>query len=451
MPGSNSNTTITINSPQQEQHEAINLTTPDGNQIIWGFMFENTLFTPFERRNHPIIEAAYRQRKKKHCSHHINIVDSNLPKPGKAKVYFGVAQNHLRMPGTRYYVTRQIVKATPSPTPQSSSSLKTPMLMPSPTSTFSSSSFSSLDAAALNQQQQQLSTPVHQQQKQKQYKRTTQRSSKNKSTASTRNNTTLQQRAVFTNDLPLLVDVNYSNYSPITPVSSQFSPITPMTPINDSLPLSSPSLFQNKYSNNGHNNISYNHSRYNSHSSNMSTSTEASFVASDISVAYLSTKIYNYDDTINTSNKTDSISSHSANTYNSNNNGPAGLPGTVINSTASTFIPDFNQQVAYFEDPAWLDILYLDQTTTTSSHRTPTQQHSLLQTQQQQQKQQPLTFQEDQMISWTSFLPSTAPTSSTSTFCMTSSTTNNISSSFDHLANSLCNSDPYFSYYYNNM
>ncbi|KAI8095874.1 hypothetical protein BDF21DRAFT_406907, partial [Thamnidium elegans] len=77
----------------------------DGSKIVWGFMFENTLFTEFERRNHPIIEAAYRQRKKKHSSHHITIVDSNLPKPGKAKVYFGVAQNHLRMPGTRYAYT----------------------------------------------------------------------------------------------------------------------------------------------------------------------------------------------------------------------------------------------------------------------------------------------------------------------------------------------------------
>lgn len=119
-------------------------------------MFENTLFTEFERRNHPIIEAAYRQRKKKHSSHHITIVDSNLPKPGKAKVYFGVAQNHLRMPGTRYYVNRQIVRPTPSSPPFS-----VPMLMPSPTSTTSSSSssFSSVDTSFSSRQQQQHMSP----------------------------------------------------------------------------------------------------------------------------------------------------------------------------------------------------------------------------------------------------------------------------------------------------
>lgn len=118
----------------------ITTTASDGNRILWGFMFENTLFTEFERRNHPVIEAAYRQRKKKHSSHHVTIVDSNLPKPGKAKVYFGVAQNHLRMPGTRYYVTRQLIKSTSSP-------FTLPMLVPSPSSTFSSSSFSSLDTS----------------------------------------------------------------------------------------------------------------------------------------------------------------------------------------------------------------------------------------------------------------------------------------------------------------
>lgn len=159
---------------------SVNTTTPDGSRVVWGFMFENTLFTEFERRNHPLIEAAYRQRKKKHTSHHITIVDSNLPKPGKAKVYFGVAQNHLRMPGTRYYVTRQVIKTSTSessprppvtkvipPTPSTSSPYAMPTIIPSPASTFSTSSFSSVDTSFLyptssynfmqsGQQQQQL-------------------------------------------------------------------------------------------------------------------------------------------------------------------------------------------------------------------------------------------------------------------------------------------------------
>ncbi|GAA5798980.1 hypothetical protein HPULCUR_004389 [Helicostylum pulchrum] len=135
------------------------------SKIVWGFMFENTLFTEFERRNHPIIEAAYRQRKKKHSSHHITIVDSNLPKPGKAKVYFGVAQNHLRMPGTRYYVNRQIIRPAPSSPPFS-----VPMLMPSPTSTTSSSSssFSSVDMSFASRQQQEVPRPQQQQRQQHQ-------------------------------------------------------------------------------------------------------------------------------------------------------------------------------------------------------------------------------------------------------------------------------------------
>lgn len=137
-----------------------NVQTPDGSRVVWGFMFENTLFTEFERRNHPIIEAAYRQRKKKHTSHYITITDSNLPKPGKAKVYFGVAQNHLRMPGTRYYVNRQVIRpATSESIPRSSNPVVTPPMppvsspyplpvqIPSPTSTFSSSSFSSMDTS----------------------------------------------------------------------------------------------------------------------------------------------------------------------------------------------------------------------------------------------------------------------------------------------------------------
>lgn len=120
-----------------------------GCRIIWGFLLENTLFTAFEEHNHAIIEKAYRQRKKKQASHYIVIVDANLPKPCKAKVYFGVVQNHLRMPGTRYYVTRHVVQSntvsTPNITSTKSSSLAPPppALMPSPMSTTSSSTLSS--------------------------------------------------------------------------------------------------------------------------------------------------------------------------------------------------------------------------------------------------------------------------------------------------------------------
>ncbi|SAM06581.1 hypothetical protein [Absidia glauca] len=72
--------------------------------FTWGFMLENTLFMEFDIANHSIIENAYQQKKLKHASHHIVIHDSHLP--SEAKIYFGVAQIHLRMPGTRYYVKR---------------------------------------------------------------------------------------------------------------------------------------------------------------------------------------------------------------------------------------------------------------------------------------------------------------------------------------------------------
>ncbi|KAI8098157.1 uncharacterized protein B0P05DRAFT_520733, partial [Gilbertella persicaria] len=124
-------------------------------KIIWGFMLENTLFTEFEEHNHAIIESAYRQRKRKQASHYIHIVDANLPKPSKAKVYFGVVQNHLRMPGTRYYVTRRVIKT-----------IAKPMYIPSPvstssTSTTSSNHYPSLDphVMALFSDDLQLSTP----------------------------------------------------------------------------------------------------------------------------------------------------------------------------------------------------------------------------------------------------------------------------------------------------
>lgn len=76
-------------------------------RIIWGFLLENTYFTEFDAANHRIIEEAYRQRKLRQSSHYITIRDSHLPAP--ARVYFGVAQVHLRMPGTRYYVKRRTV------------------------------------------------------------------------------------------------------------------------------------------------------------------------------------------------------------------------------------------------------------------------------------------------------------------------------------------------------
>ncbi|CEI95737.1 hypothetical protein RMCBS344292_09916 [Rhizopus microsporus] len=79
-----------------------------GHQIIWGFMLENAYFTEFDKANHAIIEVAYSQRKRKQTSHYVVIRDSHLSSP--AKVYFGVEQVHLRMPGTRYYVKRALTK-----------------------------------------------------------------------------------------------------------------------------------------------------------------------------------------------------------------------------------------------------------------------------------------------------------------------------------------------------
>ncbi|CAO3672495.1 hypothetical protein G6F70_004357 [Rhizopus microsporus] len=82
-----------------------------GRQIIWGFMLENAYFTEFDKANHAIIEKAYSQRKRKQTSHYVVIRDSHLSSP--AKIYFGVEQVHLRMPGTRYYVKRALTKPAP--------------------------------------------------------------------------------------------------------------------------------------------------------------------------------------------------------------------------------------------------------------------------------------------------------------------------------------------------
>ncbi|KAI8336869.1 hypothetical protein EDC96DRAFT_523859 [Choanephora cucurbitarum] len=131
-------------------HTSDNLATTHTitSKVIWGFMLENTLFTEFEERNHAIIEAAYKQRKRKQGSHYIHIVDANLPKPGKAKVYFGVVQNHLRMPGTRYYVNRRVVKDRKIP--------NSPAFVPTPVSTNSTSTASSVSDACLSQLDPQL-------------------------------------------------------------------------------------------------------------------------------------------------------------------------------------------------------------------------------------------------------------------------------------------------------
>ncbi|KAI9249537.1 hypothetical protein BY458DRAFT_525509 [Sporodiniella umbellata] len=78
-----------------------------GKQIVWGFLLENTFFTEFDEANHALIEKAYNEREKKPTSHYITLYDSHLHQP--ARIYFGVAQVHLRMPGTRYYVQRQLI------------------------------------------------------------------------------------------------------------------------------------------------------------------------------------------------------------------------------------------------------------------------------------------------------------------------------------------------------
>ncbi|KAG2171732.1 hypothetical protein INT43_008112 [Umbelopsis isabellina] len=69
----------------------------------WGFLFENSVFTPFDNHNNEYIEHEW-QTKGAHHGHKIKIIDSHLNSP--ALLYFSVAQIHLRMPGTRYYVIR---------------------------------------------------------------------------------------------------------------------------------------------------------------------------------------------------------------------------------------------------------------------------------------------------------------------------------------------------------
>jgi hypothetical protein len=89
------------------------MSVPEENQTYrWGFLFENVHFIPFDSVNNQLIEMEY-QARGAHYSHNIDIVDSNLKYP--AKIYFGVAQTHLRMPGTRYYVKRREIKIQSPP------------------------------------------------------------------------------------------------------------------------------------------------------------------------------------------------------------------------------------------------------------------------------------------------------------------------------------------------
>ncbi|KAI8579528.1 hypothetical protein K450DRAFT_199327 [Umbelopsis ramanniana AG] len=91
------------------------MSVPEENQTYrWGFLFENVHFTAFDDVNNQLIEMEYHGRGA-HYSHSIDIVDSNLKYP--AKIYFGVAQTHLRMPGTRYYVQRREIKIQSPPMP----------------------------------------------------------------------------------------------------------------------------------------------------------------------------------------------------------------------------------------------------------------------------------------------------------------------------------------------
>ncbi|RUP43619.1 hypothetical protein BC936DRAFT_136936 [Jimgerdemannia flammicorona] len=72
----------------------------------WGFMLENTFFTPFDMYNNMLLEQTYAQPNRGQTKY-VEITDTHLNAP--AKVYFGVVSNHLRMPGTRYTVVRQTI------------------------------------------------------------------------------------------------------------------------------------------------------------------------------------------------------------------------------------------------------------------------------------------------------------------------------------------------------
>ncbi|KAG2216662.1 hypothetical protein INT45_007946 [Circinella minor] len=76
------------------------------HQVEWGFLLENTYFQRFEEHNQKMIEQAYHELCHRVGNHYIDITDAVLA--NSARVYFGVEQIHLRMPGTRYYVQRRL-------------------------------------------------------------------------------------------------------------------------------------------------------------------------------------------------------------------------------------------------------------------------------------------------------------------------------------------------------
>ena len=76
------------------------------HRVEWGFLLENTYFQRFEEHNQKIIEQAYHELCHLVGNHYIDITDAVLA--NSARVYFGVEQIHLRMPGTRYYVQRRL-------------------------------------------------------------------------------------------------------------------------------------------------------------------------------------------------------------------------------------------------------------------------------------------------------------------------------------------------------
>lgn len=107
----NTKLTDVTSTPPPTQH-AFTTSSPTyesaGIDIQWGFLLENTLFTAFDLSNQWALELAYRQPNRAQTKW-IEITDSHLD--SKAKVYFGVESNHLRMPGTRYNVVRRNVSS----------------------------------------------------------------------------------------------------------------------------------------------------------------------------------------------------------------------------------------------------------------------------------------------------------------------------------------------------
>ncbi|KAI8991805.1 hypothetical protein BDF20DRAFT_909533 [Mycotypha africana] len=87
-----------------------------GLRIVWGYMLENTVFVEFEIHNQAFIEEEYINCKIRTSEAYVEIEDLNLPRPHEARIYIGVLNNHLRMPGTRYHVYRlEFKQSTPYP------------------------------------------------------------------------------------------------------------------------------------------------------------------------------------------------------------------------------------------------------------------------------------------------------------------------------------------------